>query len=244
MKVVIASIKRNSRRLKAMAENKGFDPVFVSTLKVVPLDVSDKLNSFIYDEKFSWIVFSSSTAASFFIRINRLTRVLGEAKVAAVGSGTSGFLQRSGIKVDFTPSKYTTETLAEELPVSRGSRIILARSEDGNDRAEMILQKRGAITYRLNLYRTSFVNRPLNRRRVEGAKLIVFGSSKEVQGFENRLSISGIKDFKDKVIASCIGPLTKKTALKMGYRVIDIPKAYTYSSLFAMLGDLRNEGRI
>lgn len=227
-----------------MAKNNGFDPVFVSALKVVPLDVSGELNSCIYDEKFSWIVFSSSTAASLYIKINRLARVLGKARVAAVGSGTAEFLQRNGIMVDFIPSKYTTEALAEELPVSQGSRIMLARSEDGNDRAEIILEKRGALTCRLNLYRTSFINRPLSRSMVEGAKLIVFGSSKEVRGFENRLSISGINDFKNKVIASCIGPLTEETALKMGYRVMDIPKAYTYSSLFAMLGELRNEGQI
>jgi len=244
LKVVIASIKRNCTRLKAMAKNNGFDPVFVSALKIVPLDVSDELNSCIYGEKFSWVVFSSSTAASFFIKINRLARILGEARVAAVGSGTAEFLQRYGIRVDFTPSKYTTEMLAKELPVSQGSRIMLARSEDGNDMAEMILKERGALTCRLNLYRTSFVNRPLSKSRIEDAKLIIFGSSKEVQGFEKRLTISGIKDFKNNVIASCIGPLTKKTALNLGYRVIDIPKAYTYSSLFAMLGELKNEGRI
>jgi uroporphyrinogen-III synthase len=244
LKVVVVSIKRNNRRLKVMAENNGFDPVFVSALKVIPLDVTGELNSYIYDEKFSWVVFSSSTAASLFIKINRLARILGKAKIAAVGSGTAEFLQRSGIVVDFIPSKYTTEALAEELPVSRGSRVMLARSEDGNSMAEMILKERGALTYRINLYRTSFVSRPLSRSRIEGAKLIVFGSSKEVQGFDNRLSISGIKDFKNKVNASCIGPLTEKTALEMGYRVIGIPKAYTYRSLFTMLGELRNEGRI
>jgi uroporphyrinogen-III synthase len=244
LKVIIASIGSNRGRLITLAKRNGFDPVFVSALKIVWLDISKELAGCLSDAVYSWAIFASTTAASLFLGHDRLVRSLKGARVAAVGSGTASFLRRRGLKVDFVPSEYTTERLAEELPADPGSRVLILRSEDGSHRAEEMLITRGIIPCRLDLYRTSFVDRPLKSDRIQGAKIVIFGSSKEVMGLENRLSISGISEFKKSAIAASIGPLTRDTAMKMGYRVIDIPKAYTYRSLFELLGELKLEGRI
>ncbi|MDG7038625.1 MAG: uroporphyrinogen-III synthase [Nitrososphaerota archaeon] len=244
MKVVLASIWRNWSRLRSLARKNGFEPVFVSALKIMPIDISAGLTSYLRNGPYSWAIFTSSTAASIFFKADVLVRSIYGVRIAAVGSGTSAFLKRKGIKVDFLPSEYTTEKLAEELPANPGSKVLMLRSEDGSGLAESVLNDRGIQPYRLNLYRTSFSNRYINGKRLDGAKIIIFGSSKEVIGFENRLVISHIDGFKKHVIAASVGPLTNATAMKLGYRVMDIPKAYTYSSLFEMLGELKNEGRI
>ncbi len=227
-----------------MAKRNGFDPVFISVLKIVPLDISKELDTCPGNAVYSWAVFTSATAASLFFKSERLIRYIKGAKLAAVGSGTARSLQRKGLRVDFIPSEYTTEKLAEELPANPGSRVLILRSKDGNNAAEEVLGKRGIVSCRIDLYRASFVSKPVKLERIRGAKIAIFGSSKEVMGLENRLSISGISEFKKEVVAAPIGPLTGDTAMKMGYRVIDMPKAYTYRSLFEMLGELKLGGRI
>lgn len=244
MKVIIASTNSNSKRLRALAKDNHFDPVFISVLKIVRLDVSKKLNQCLGNGTYSWTVFTSATAVSLFFNSEILVNSFKGVKFAAVGSSTAGLLRKMGIKVDFTPSEFTTEKLAEELPADPGSRVLILRSSDGSHGAETIMSKKGLIPCRLNLYRTSFVNRPIKLDKIQGAKIVVFGSSKEVLGLENRLTISGIKDLKKTTVAASIGPRTRKTAMALGYRVIDTPKVYTYSSLFEMLSELKNEGRI
>jgi len=244
LKVIIASISSNSKRLRALAKDNGFDPVFISVLKIERLDISEELRRCLEKGAYSWALFTSATAVSLFFNPKMLVKSLKGARFAAVGPSTAGLLRRKGIMVNFTPSEYTTEKLAEELPADPSSKVLILRSSDGSHYAETILSKRGLIPCRLNLYRASFVNRPVKLDKMQGAKIVIFGSSKEVLGLETRLTISGIKDFKKTVLAASIGPLTRTTAMNLGYRVINTPKAYTYNSLFEMLGELKNEGRI
>ena len=243
MKVIIASISSNRNRLMSLARRNGFDPVFVSALKAVKLDISSKLSEYYKYAPYSWAAFFSVTSVSLFFSYDVHELITG-ARIAAVGSGTADFLKRKGVKVDFIPSQYTTERLAEELPAQPGSRVLILRSRDGSSAAEEILKRRGIKPFRLDLYETSFVSGPINQDKIRGARVIVFGSSREVAGFEKRLEASGISEFKKNVAAACIGPLTMDAAAKMGYKTLELPKVYTYRSLFKLLSELRNEGRI
>jgi len=243
LKVIIASISGNRNRLMSLAGRNGFDPVFISALKVVKLDISSQLAKFSKYVPYSWAAFFSLTSVSLFFSYDVHELITG-ARIAAVGSSTADFLKRKGITVDFIPSQYTSEKLAEELPAQPGSRVLILRSRDGSSAAEDILERRGIKPFRLDLYETSFVSGPINQDKIRGARVIVFGSSREVAGFERRLEASGINEFKKNVVAACIGPLTRDAAVKMGYKTLDLPKVYTYRSLFELLSELRNEGRI
>ncbi len=227
----------------SLASRNGFDPVFVSVLKIAKLDISSQLSKCPGNTAYSWAVFVSVTSVSLFFSYD-LHDLISGARIAAVGSSTADFLKRRGVKVDFMPSRYTTEKLAEELPAQPGSSVLILRSRDGSSAAEDILKGRGIKPCRLDLYETTFVGDPIKGDKIKGARVIVFGSSREVAGFESRIEASGMREIKKNAVAACIGPITRDAAIKMGYKTLDLPKVYTYRSLFELLSELRNEGRI
>ena len=106
MKVIIASISSNSKRLRALAKDNGFDPVFISVLKIERLDISEELRRCLEKGAYSWALFTSATAVSLFFNPKMLVKSLKGARFAAVGPSTAGLLRRKGIMVNFTPSEY------------------------------------------------------------------------------------------------------------------------------------------
>lgn len=105
-----------------------------------------------------WIVFTSSNAVEA-LRIALAERecdirVLGAAKIASVGPGTTAALARVGVRADFEPSRALGLALAEELPSPRKARVLYPTSSLANDSLAGELRARGASVTQVVAYRT------------------------------------------------------------------------------------------
>ena len=89
-------------------------------------------------ESFDWIVFSSANGVRFFLdrllSLHRDLRVLGRAKLAAIGPRTAEELGRYHLRVDCQPAEYRAESLASELAgQGEQQRFLLVRASRGRE---------------------------------------------------------------------------------------------------------------
>ncbi len=76
--------------------------------------------------------------------------------IAAVGPGTAGALAAQGVRVDHVAEGRTGEALAGELRQSlKGRKVLLPRSDRGDDRVLQALREAGAEVFEVIAYRTT-----------------------------------------------------------------------------------------
>jgi hydroxymethylbilane synthase len=73
---------------------------------------------------------------------------------AAVGAATAASIREAGVAEVFTPSTATGESLARELPIQPGQRVIVPRADIADGRLAAILAERGVEVVDLVAYRT------------------------------------------------------------------------------------------
>ncbi|MCK4259381.1 MAG: uroporphyrinogen-III synthase [Halanaerobiales bacterium] len=108
--------------------------------------MDEKLKSL---EEYHWIIFTSVNGVEYFVQ--RLfekgldVRVLGKARLAAIGSETAARLKAYGLRVDFVPNKFVAEELADGLTsISdlQGAKILLPRAQKARAVLPETLQKK------------------------------------------------------------------------------------------------------
>lgn len=228
VKILVARSSEGNRTLASMLEREGFEPIAVDVLSFLPPSRWDKVDSVINSiNKFDWVVLTSATGVSFFLkRVREVGRRcdLKNVSFAAVGPKTAACLERAGLKKVFIPSKYTTEQLAKELP-KKGKNVLLLRSNIASKEVVKILKKRGFDVINVVIYRTL---KKYNSVSIEVPDGIVFGSPSEVRALS---SICENLDKMKSLPAFCIGPVTRKEAEIAGFRNTIIPPNYTFDSL-------------
>lgn len=148
-------------------------------------------------------------------------------RVASVGSGTARALQDTmQIATHFSPSVSLGETLARELPLDTGQRVLWPRSEIANDEFAEALRARGAVVDAPVAYRTVAnvdllsVADGLRDARVDA---VTFTSPSTVRHFVDGLSAAGLdiaglgEGARPAVV--CIGPVTAAAAREAGLSV-------------------------
>jgi uroporphyrinogen III methyltransferase/synthase len=108
-------------------------------IKSVPLDDYTKADKVLKRlDTFDWIVFTSTNGVEFFFqRLNAIsldTRVIGAAKVAAIGKTTAEKLRAFGILVDMQPKLESSAGLLEEFQKAsvKDKRVLLVRPKVGS----------------------------------------------------------------------------------------------------------------
>ena len=122
------------------------------------------------------------------------------------------------------PRRFTTEDLAQGLPLNGPSRILLVRSARADTRMEAILRRRGARVRRWNAYtllRAPAPTRWESRLKRSGVNAVFVGSSSQAMAFAESLGRPGLSRLlRSGVKLVSIGPETSKTlaALHIPYR--------------------------
>ncbi len=171
---------------------------------------------------YDWIVFTSPTGVRIFFEqlyVVGDVRMLGQTKVAAIGSGTAKELAARGLRADFLPSVYDGEHLGRELAekLSGGEKILIPRAAMGNQELIEQLQKvEGVQVDDVATYETTYVTSKLidEKAEIDSGRIdyAVFTSASTVRGFAQ--AVEGI-DF-TRVKAVCIGKQTQAEAAKLG----------------------------
>lgn len=127
---------------------------------------------------FDWIVFASVNGVKAFAdrlrAVGRDARILGTARVAAIGSATAAALGAAGVACDLVPATASSEGLvAALLPTLRAGRLLLIRADRGRDVMRRELEAAGHEVVEVSAYTTSPVASlaPHDQSRLDAAPI-------------------------------------------------------------------------
>lgn len=164
-------------------------------------------------DSYTWVVFTSANAVRALIEGLSDLRVLGRAKIAAIGTGTANAIHSYRIGVDFTPSRFVGEALVEEFPSGTG-KVLLPRARVAREVVPEGLAAKGWSVEVVEAYETT---RPPALTEVEvlgRAHLVTFTSSSTVEGY---LETYGKEALPQAV--GVIGPITRHSAESRGIEI-------------------------
>jgi len=179
---------------------------------------------------FDALVFLSTNAVAYiFDRCAELgiqcERLLSEDRfVGAVGPATARALQEKGVDVSYVTKKGTGEALVREIgPSLAGRRVLLPRSDRGDEHIPNALRAMGARVTEVVAYRT--VGPPavdpeiLDRMRRAEIDAIVFASPSAVHTFARAIGESDLPALSTRVAFLAIGPTTAAAMRSSGASV-------------------------
>ena len=245
-RILVTRSRTQASVLSEMLAEEGAEPVEIPAIEFSPVDDYSDLDQAIRSlDTYRWVIFTSANGVeSLFDRIQALeldSRIFSRVKVGAIGPATSAALSKRGIKADFVPAQFISESIVqamEKLDI-KDARVLLPRADIGRDKLAEGLARLGARVERLPVYRTVLPESSRRRARESlqsgDIDLVTFTSSSTVT---NLLEIlDGDRSLVNRASVACIGPITASTAQKKGLRVDVVAREYTIPGLVRALRD-------
>ncbi|MBV7335770.1 uroporphyrinogen-III synthase [Chloroflexi bacterium TSY] len=209
----------------------------VPPIDLAPLDQAlENVRNGLYD----WLILTSTnTVFALADRIQTLNMpldVLAPLNVAVVGTTTkAAAIQQLGVQVDVVPDSYTTESLAQTLNLTAGTRVLLPQSAIAKPTIQNSLEQQDVVVNTVEAYRTVVatggddVPGLLWEGQIDA---ITFTSASSVRYFYKRLTMEGgTMDMLDDVVVASIGPVTAEAVQAYGVRVSIVPSVHTIDGL-------------
>jgi hydroxymethylbilane synthase len=224
-RVLVTRAREQAGPLVVALARRGLAPVPVPSIAVAPPpdpraleDAAARLGGY------GWVIVTSANGADALVAAARAAGTgFAAPRWAAVGSATAQVLERHGVRVGFCPTRSTAESLAREVPVRRGDRVLLARADIAPGTLTRVLRARGAIVDDVVAYRT-VEGPPGSARLLESAlarplDALVFTSGSTVRGL---LALAGAErsEVLRAIPAICVGPETGREARRQGFAVL------------------------
>ena len=245
-RVLVTRAPEQTNDLSRALAKAGAEPIELPAIEIVPrvdrkaLRVAlDRLDAAAYD----WLVFSSANGVAIFFdqlrRHGKDARALGRARVCAIGPGTAAALACHGVDADVVPERFVAEGVIEALAATAitGKRVLWPHARGARRALVVGLERLGATVDELPLY-SAVVPKDVNvgaiaRLRAGEVDIVTFASSSAVR---NLLKMLGDKAPLEKPLIACIGPVTARTARRLGLRVDVEALEHTLDGLLAALG--------
>lgn len=243
--VVLTRSKEGNEVLATELRRLGFNPISVETISFLPPKSWSRIDESLKElHSFDWLVLTSATGVDFFSKrmkeLSLPTRWRGRPRAAAVGDATASALSKTGVEGIFKPSSYLTKTLARELPLEDGPRVLLLRADIADPAMSEELRSRGFEVTEHPIYTTSYAGGEVPSD-ADAADLIVFASPSSVRGFCRRIQASRLQKLLG-VRVACIGPVTATAARELGFRRITMSKSQSFDSVVAMIVEMNRDG--
>ena len=238
-RIVVTRARRQAPPLASLIAERGGIPLLYPCLDIAPpidpaaLDIH--LRNLL---DFDWLAFSSANAVWAIAERARAIGIeqdLSQAKIATLGPATSAELRRQLSRdPDFTPSAYSAENLARQLPLNQGDRILLPQSDLADHRAADMLRSRGADVNALVAYRAL-----VGQGGVDLPALIANGSIDAL----TFASPSAVRFFRQRcpqeaalsLPALCLAPSTAKAAAEHGFHELITPPTISLPAMISAL---------
>ena len=199
----------------------------IPTIRVEPIEDKSSLDNCIkLLNSFDWIIFTSSNAVEiFFSRLNELgmdSRTLYTVKIAAIGSATASDILDKGIKPDFIPEGFVSESVIlglSEVGV-KGANVLIPGALVRRDTIFKGLEKLGASVTEVPIYINSVPDdaaEKIHEVLKTGLDIITFTSGSTIKNLIEILD-GDVSLFSGLTVAT-IGPVTSSTAIEYGIRV-------------------------
>jgi len=223
-RVLVTRALDQSRALADALLDHGLEPVVVPAVEIAidppggPLDAAARSLA-----TFDWVAVTSPNGARAIITaVARVSAALGAPAWAAIGAGTAAVLEVAGIRNVFRPRRPDRHALASELPIRRGQRVLVPRSDVAGDGLGARLRERGAETTDVVAYRTIEAppsSRPALRDafRPGPPAAVVLASGSAARGLLALATAEGLDVVT--IPAICIGPETAAEASRLGFEI-------------------------
>jgi len=230
-RIVLTRAAEDSTELAHALETLGAEIILMPTVAFAPPEDWQKLDEQL--RRLDWfdaILFLSKNAVRYiFDRCAQLgikCEVAGSLNrfIAAVGPATAEALKEKGLRVDYVAKNHTGESLVGELRGSlAGRRVLLPRSDRGDDRVPAALREIGADVTEVIAYRTGAPTAldPTILARIRGgeADAIVFASPSAFHNFRDAIGAAEIAKLGACAQFVAIGPTTARAIRESGSRL-------------------------
>ena len=238
-----------------LLEEYGAEPVVFPTIRIVPPRSWKPVDKAIARLKgYDCAIFTSANGVKYFFErlynLGRDARELKGVKICAIGPATSFAIEERGIRVDLTPEKFRAEAILDALGKRniKGKNFLLPRAERAREVLPEEIRKLGGKIDVVTVYRTI---KPVKETRElkklladRAVDVVTFTSSSTVENFISLGKKTEIKRLLKGVTVACIGPITKGTAEKYGFKVDIMPEEYTIPALAEAVARHFGEGKI
>lgn len=229
-RVLVTRAVNQADELASALRQVGLDPVGVPTIEVVSDPPGGELDGAArHLETYAWVVLTSANGARAIMEAaeaaNHLSASQKTPRWAAIGPATRDVLERRGIHVELQPSRARGRTIADELPVVPGERVLVVRGDLADGGLAIALRARGAEVDDVVAYRTREApagSRSLLRRALADGPIdaVVFTSGSTVRGL---VALARAASVDISAIPSvCIGPETASAARAAGISVLAV----------------------
>ncbi len=245
-RVLVTRTREQASTLSESLARLGAAPVEVPVIEVQGLDAYEALDDALRGmEGFDWLVFTSANGVAAvrerLLALGLDVRDLKGPRLAAIGPGTAGPLEQTGLRVDLIPERFVAESLAEALVAQgmEGTRVLIARALEAREVLPERLSKAGAKVTVAPCYRTvprAGAGDEIRALLAEGkVDVVTFASSSAVEAFAACVAPEGLAEALEGVTVACIGPVTAETAQRHGLRVDVMPEEHTIPGLVSEL---------
>lgn len=255
--IAITRPREQARQLAAIIRKLGGKPYITPTIEIKTGNRSQikKFIRKVIDYQIDCVIFMSRNAVNIVIKAAENLRLkpdfiaaLNRVSIIGIGPKTKGKLERCGVKVDLTPSEYSSEGIVKCLRETnlRQMTIAIPRMDRPNPYLRRELEKMGAKIIEVPVYesaipsdqsRTLKLLEDLFKGKIH---VITFTSSTTARNLfqiasQHSLDCKLQDSLGKKAIVAAIGPVTQRTLEQLGVRVDVTPKEYTIEAMIEAL---------
>jgi uroporphyrinogen III methyltransferase/synthase len=238
-RVLVTRSREQASALSERLRELGAEPLEYPSIEIAPpKDMAPLDEAIARLPTYDWLIFTSANGVGAFAdRMSEKGRDMGapeRLKIAAVGPATTQALQSYGLRVDYLPEVYTTKEIAAGIGDVTGERILLPRAARAPKQLAQALRGKGAVVDEVAAYRTLAVDAPdeLKALLADGQiDIVTFTSSSTVRNLVASLSKLDPGKTLSRSLVACIGPVTARTAKRLGIHVDVIARQHTIPGL-------------
>jgi uroporphyrinogen III methyltransferase/synthase len=247
-RVLVTRSREQSGEIVELLEAHGAEAIEAPLINIVPPDDYGPLDEACeHAGSYDWIIFTSANAANAFMERllmgPRDVRALADAKLCAVGPGTTARLTRFGLKVDLIPDDHSADGVAAALKATgsmKDKRVLFPKADIARDTLPEELRAAGAQMTEVIAYRTITaesdahlgIYRQLLDRQIDA---VTFSSASAVRAFVSIYGADQAVDLLGHTIVATIGPVTSDAALRYGITPQITPETSTIPALVERL---------
>jgi uroporphyrinogen III methyltransferase/synthase len=240
-RVLVTRSRDQASELSELLREQGAAPIEFPVIRISPPESFDELDAAVDRiDTYDWILFTSANAVRTVVdRLRRLGRDVRSLKgplIGVIGPATEETVFSYGMMVDFMPSRFVAEAVAEEFSDPEGKRILIPGAKDAREVLPEKLREKGAHVDFVASYQTVIeescappIKEMLQRGEID---IITFTSSSTVKNF---VQLVGRESVPEGVKIACIGPITAQTAEEHGLKPDIVAQDYTIKGLVKAL---------
>jgi uroporphyrinogen III methyltransferase/synthase len=250
---VVTRTREQASALVELLSAAGARCLEIPTLEIAPPGDFGPLDSALnHLSDYAWVIFTSANGvAAFFQRLFEKgydVRVLGGAKLAAIGPATAQALRERGLVADVVPARFVAEDLAAALlpRITPGSRVLLARAAQAREVLPETLAQAGIQVDVAPVYQ---VRQPQTipeeaRFFIESGQIdiLTFASSATVHNFAALVGREKFRKLAHEAVVAAIGPITGDTLREYGITPHIQPEDFTIPALAAAIVEFFLQG--